>query len=87
LDDRVATLVASIMGHGVSNESKTAGVFPRQSDKNQNKSGLTSRNIILAPGKDKDEKETYVAIPLKEGGDGRLKSKQVIVFEVRLKHV
>ena len=90
LDSRVAARVAEIVGNKQSSrQTGTAGVFARQSDRKPNQSGLRSRDIILAPGKDKDgdEKETYVAIPIKAGGDGRLKAKEVVVFEMRLKHV
>ena len=90
LDDQVAARVASIMGEGKSStKTEPAGIFPRQSEEKQNQSGFRSRDIILAPGKDKDkdEKETYVAIPIKAGSDGRLRPKEVVVFEVRLKHV
>jgi len=88
LDDQVAARVASIMGDGKSStQPEPAGIFPRQSEGTQNQSGFKSRDIILAPGKDKDEKETYVAIPIKAGSDGRLRAKEVVVFEMRLKHV
>ena len=88
LDTQVAERVASIVGDGTSSGGTVpAGIFPRQSEQKQNQSGLRSRDIILAPGKDKDQKETYVAIPIKAGSDGRLKSKQVVVFEMRLKHL
>lgn len=65
------------------------------------KSGLVSENIAIAlpqtgpartrgvklsPGKDKDEKGSLVYIPdTKEGGS--LKSGEIAVFEIRLKHV
>jgi hypothetical protein len=91
LDAQVAARVASIVGDGgtSSTETEPAGIFPRQSEEKQNQSGFRSRDIILAPGKDKDkdEKETYVAIPIKAGSDGRLRAKEVVVFEMRLKHV
>jgi len=88
LGANAAARVASIVGDTkASRRTETAGIFPRQSDRRRNPSGLRSRDIILAPGKDADEKETYVAIPIKAGSDGRLKSKQVVVFEMRLKHV
>ncbi len=88
LSSGVAARVASIVGDkDDSRHSETAGIFPRQSDPKQNQSGVSSRDIILAPGKDAGEKETYVAIPIKTGSDGRLQPNQVVVFEVRLKHV
>ena len=88
LDAQVAERIASTVGDGKSStETEPAGIFPRQSEEKQNQSGFRSRDIILAPGKDKDEKETYVAIPIKAGSDGRLRAKEVVVFEMRLKHV
>lgn len=88
LGTKVAALVASIVGDKKSaRQTETAGIFERQSDRKPNRSGVRSRDIILAPGKDADEKQTYVAIPINAGSDGHLKSKQVVVFEVRLKHV
>ena len=87
LESQVSAQVASLVGDKKSSpQPNTAGIFPRQSVQRQNQSGLKSRDIILAPGKDKGSKETYVAIPIKSGGDGRLKSKEAVVFEVRLKH-
>jgi len=88
LDAQVAARVASIVGDSKSfSETEIASVFSRQSDATPNQSGLMSRDIILAAGKDKDAKETYVAIPITASSDGRLKAKQVVVFEMRLKHV
>jgi hypothetical protein len=88
LDAQVAARVASIVGDKTSSkQTDTPGIFERQSDRRLNRSGVRSRDIILAPGKDADEKETYVAIPINTVSDGHLKSKQVVVFEVRLKHV
>lgn len=88
LGAQAAARVASVVGDGKSSEKTEAdGIFRRQSEPKVNRSGLRSRDIILAPGKDKDEKEAYVAIPIKAGSDGRLKPKEVVVFEMRLKHV
>jgi hypothetical protein len=88
LDAQTATRVAAIVGDKNSRRTETPGIFPKQSVRGQNQSGLQSRDIILAPGKDSDDRnETYVAIPPKAGNDGRLKAKEVVVFECRLKHV
>jgi hypothetical protein len=87
LDAQTAARVAAIVGDKNSRRTGTAGIFPKQSVRGQNQSGLRSRDIILAPGKDSDRNETYVAIPVKAGDDGRLKAKEVVVFEMRLKHV
>lgn len=87
LDAPTATRVAAIVGDKNSVRKETPGIFPKQSVRGQNQTGLRSRDIVLASGKDSDANETYVAIPPKTGNDGRLKAKQVVVFEMRLKHV
>ena len=46
---------------------------------------VRSRDIILAPGRDKDTKGSVVAIP-DNGGGGKLKSGEIAPFEIRLKH-
>jgi uncharacterized protein DUF4384 len=46
---------------------------------------VRSRDIILAPGKDKDKEGSVVAIP-DNGGGGKLKSGEIAPFEIRLKH-
>ena len=48
-------------------------------------SKVRSRDIILAPGRDKDTKGSVVAIP-DNGGGGKLKSGEIAPFEIRLKH-
>jgi hypothetical protein len=48
-------------------------------------SKVRSRDIILAPGKDKDAKGSVVAIP-DTGGGGKLKNGEIAPFEIRLKH-
>jgi hypothetical protein len=48
-------------------------------------SKVRSRDIILAPGKDKDAKGSVVAIP-DNGGGGKLKTGEIAPFEIRLKH-
>ena len=86
-DAQTATRVAALVGDKNSRRPETPGIFPKKSVSRQNQSGLRSRDIILASGKDSDANETYIAIPPKAGDDGRLKAKQVVVFEMRLKHV
>jgi hypothetical protein len=46
---------------------------------------VRSRDIILAPGKDKDSKGSVVAVP-DNGGGGKLKAGEIAPFEIRLKH-
>ena len=46
---------------------------------------VRSRDIILAPGRDKDKKGSVVAVP-DDGGTGKLKSGEIAPFEIRLKH-
>jgi hypothetical protein len=48
-------------------------------------SKVRSRDIILAPGKNKDAKGSVVAIP-DNGGGGKLKAGEIAPFEIRLKH-
>jgi len=48
-------------------------------------SKVRSRDIILAPGRDKDAKGSVVAIP-DNGAGGKLKSGEIAPFEIRLKH-
>jgi hypothetical protein len=89
LDSRAAVRVAEIVGNKQpTKQAAAAGIFARQAAKS-NESGLRSRDIILAPGKAKegDGKQTYVAIPIKAGGDSRLNEKEIVVFEMWLKHI
>jgi hypothetical protein len=46
---------------------------------------VRSRDIILAPGRDKDTKGSVVAIP-DTGSGGKLKTGEIAPFEIRLKH-
>jgi len=46
---------------------------------------VRARDIILAPGKDKDKSGSVVAIP-ENGGSGKLKPGEIAPFELRLKH-
>jgi len=46
---------------------------------------VRSRDIILAPGKDKDTGGSVVAIP-DTGSGGKLKTGEIAPFEIRLKH-
>lgn len=48
-------------------------------------SKVRSRDIILAPGKDKEKSGSVVAIP-DNGGGGKLKPGEIAPFEIRLKH-
>ncbi len=48
---------------------------------------VRTRGIILAPGKDKDQEGSVVAIPDQKGKEGRLKPGEVAVFEIRLRHI
>jgi hypothetical protein len=52
--------------------------------KEEETKGIRSRGVILAPGKGKN-KSYYVAIP--EEGGNTIKSGEMAVFEIRLKHV
>jgi hypothetical protein len=47
---------------------------------------VRSRDIILAPGKNKDTSGSVVAIPDNGPDGGKLKSGEIAPFEIRLKH-
>ncbi|HEU4389259.1 MAG TPA: DUF4384 domain-containing protein [Blastocatellia bacterium] len=63
--------------------SQVQGIAPPP--QSEASAGARTRGIILAPGRDKNKAETFVAVEDKEGG--RLQSGKVAVFYVRLKHV
>jgi hypothetical protein len=48
---------------------------------------VRTRGIILAPGKEKDQEGSVVAIPDQKGKGGHLKPGEVAVFEIRLRHI
>jgi hypothetical protein len=48
--------------------------------------GFRARGIFLAQGKDRDKTGSVVAIADDKGANGRLKSGEVAVFEIRLQH-
>jgi len=47
---------------------------------------VRSRDIILAPGKDKDTNGSVVAVPDTGSAGGKLKPGEIAPFEIRLKH-
>lgn len=49
--------------------------------------GARTRGVKLSPGRDRDEKGSLVYIPDTKGKGGNLKSGEIAVFEIRLKHV
>lgn len=73
-----ATSAAAELQGGISKE--VTPVVPQTEG-----SKVRSRDIILAPGKDKDSKGSVIAIP-DNGGGGKLKSGDIAPFEIRLKH-
>lgn len=74
LSESAATAAAELQG-GIA--KKVTPVVPQ----GEGSSKVRSRDIILAPGKDKDANGSVVAIP-----DGKLKSGEIAPFEIRLKH-
>ena len=78
LSESAATAAAELKG-GITN--KVNPVVPQ----GDGASKVRSRDIILAPGRDKDTQGSVVAIP-DSGGGGRLKSGEIAPFEIRLKH-
>lgn len=77
LSDSASSAAAELQG-GIA--KKVTPVVPQGEG-----SKVRSRDIILAPGKDKDSKGSVVAIP-DNGGGGKLKSGEIAPFEIRLKH-
>jgi hypothetical protein len=77
---QTASSAAEELQGGITNKEVTP-VIP-----DQDREKVRSRDIILAPGKDKQSEGSVVAIPDKPGSSGRLKSGDVATFEVRLKH-
>jgi hypothetical protein len=97
LDDSAAAAAAEL-GAGKSDGNK-AGGNKRRSDPSgivdenvgvvvpqTGPEGVNSRSVKLAPGRDKDEQGSVVAIPDDKGG-GKLKPGEFAVFEIRLKHI
>jgi hypothetical protein len=78
LSDSVASAAAEL-GGGIT--KKVTPVVPPGDGANK----VRSRDIILAPGKDKDTQGSVVAIP-DTGGGGKLKAGEIAPFEIRLKH-
>jgi hypothetical protein len=77
LSESASSAAAELQG-GIT--KKVTPVVPPSKDGN-----VRSRDIILAPGKDKDAKGSVVAIP-DNGGGGKLKAGEIAPFEIRLKH-
>lgn len=78
LSESAANAAAELQG-GIA--KKVTPVVPQGEGSNK----VRSRDIILAPGKDKDTNGSVVAIP-DNGGGGKLKSGEIAPFEIRLKH-
>jgi|SRR6185503_5611404 hypothetical protein len=78
LSASVATAAAEL-GGGIT--KKVTPVVPAGDGTNK----VRSRDIILAPGKDKDTEGSVVAIP-DNGSGGKLKAGEIAPFEIRLKH-
>ncbi|HMG35201.1 MAG TPA: DUF4384 domain-containing protein [Blastocatellia bacterium] len=79
LAETAASAAAELQG-GITNKDVT----PALPDEDRGK--MQSRDIILAPGKDKEKEGSVVAIPDKAGSGGRLKPGEMAPFEIRLKH-
>jgi hypothetical protein len=78
LSDSAASAAAELQG-GIA--KKVTPVVPE----GEGSTKVRSRDIILAPGKNKDAKGSVVAIP-DNGGGGKLKAGEIAPFEIRLKH-
>jgi Domain of unknown function (DUF4384) len=79
LSESAATAAAELKG-GITN--KVTPVVPQ----GDGASKVRSRDIILAPGRDKDTNGSVVAIPDTGSGGGKLKAGEIAPFEIRLKH-
>jgi hypothetical protein len=78
LSASAASAAAELQG-GIT--KKVTPVVPQGEGANK----VRSRDIILAPGRDKDSQGSVIAIP-DTGGGGKLKSGEIAPFEIRLKH-
>jgi hypothetical protein len=78
LSDSAANAAAELQG-GIA--KKVTPVVPQ----GEGTSKVRSRDIILAPGRDKDASGSVVAIP-DNGSGGKLKAGEIAPFEIRLKH-
>ena len=79
LSDSAASVAAELAG-GIT--KKVTPVVPPGDGSNK----VRSRDIILAPGKDKDTQGSVVAIPDSGPSGGKLKPGEIAPFEIRLKH-
>lgn len=87
IDKSTSASVALLTGDTQSSAKPAkGGIVEKKPSSGQGANSLRSRDIILSPGKDTDAQSTYVAIPDKGGAEGRLKSGEFFVFEIRLKH-
>ncbi len=78
LSESASSAAAELQG-GIA--KKVTPVIPE----GEGSSKVRSRDIILAPGKDKDTTGSVVAIP-DNGSGGKLKAGEIAPFEIRLKH-
>src|SRR5215468_6641433 len=76
LAQTAASAAAELQG-GITNKDITPAL------PDEDRSRMQSRDIILAPGKDKEKEGSVVAIPDKSGSGGRLKPGEMAPFEIR----
>lgn len=87
LDRTTSARAAELTLDGKSSPKPTqGGIVEKKASPKQEKGPLRPRDIILSPGKDSDQKSTYVAISDNKGTEGRLKSGDVVVFQILLEH-
>jgi hypothetical protein len=87
LDPSTAERVGRLLGDtAFSSIAKAGGIYPVRAEPQQ-ESSVRVRGITLSPGKDKGDKSTYIAIPIGNGEDGRLKSDQIFAFKIALNHL
>jgi hypothetical protein len=85
-----AELAANTSGQGKSPGAGRGGIVSENVAIILPQSGpgaVRSRSVHLAAGKDKDEGGSVVGIPDDKAKGGKLKSGEVAVFEIRLKHI
>lgn len=86
LDQVAGARLTQLLGNRRPSSGQKGGVFSVSGEKRKDDS-IRTRDIILSAGKDKEDKNTYVAVQKDGGAEGRLKSGEILAFEIRLKHL
>ncbi|HJZ67618.1 MAG TPA: hypothetical protein VKF81_05830, partial [Blastocatellia bacterium] len=86
LDRVTADRLTQMLGERKSSSGQKEAAISAMTGGRQKGNSIRTRDIILSPGKDKNDKSTYVAVQNEDGTEGKLKSGQIVGFEIRLKH-